>query len=93
MTVYDWSDDKNEKLSQERGISFEDIIFHMTRGGLLDTIEHPNRHQYPGQRIFIVNVEGYAFIVPFVEDAETIYLKTIIPSRKMTKLYLGGEIT
>jgi hypothetical protein len=58
---------------------------------LLDTIEHPNQQQYPGQKIFIVNVEGYAYLVPFVEDDEMIFLKTIIPSRKMTKEYLGGE--
>jgi hypothetical protein len=63
----------------------------MTHEGLLDTIEHPNSKQYPGQRIFIVNIEGYVFLVPFVEDEKTIFLKTIIPSRKMTKLYLGGE--
>ncbi len=61
MKAYDWSDQKNEALNHERGISFEDIIFHITSGGLLDTIEHPNSTQYPGQRIFIVNVEGYAF--------------------------------
>lgn len=58
---------------------------------MLDTIEHPNHQQYPGQKIFIVNVEGYACLVPFVEDDEMIFLKTIIPSRKMTKQYLGGK--
>ena len=91
MKAYGWSDENNDTLNHERGISFEDIIFHMTRGGSPDTIEHPNSTQYPGQRIFIVNAEGYAFLVPFVEDAETIFLKTIIPSRKMTKKYWGGE--
>jgi hypothetical protein len=63
----------------------------LAHGGLLDTIAHPNQQQYIGQRIFIVNVEGYACIVPFVEDDKEIFLKTIIPSRKMTKLYLGGD--
>ncbi len=58
---------------------------------MLDTIQHPNQLPYPGQRIFIVNVEGYAFLVPFVEEEEVIFLKTIIPSRKMTRKYLGGE--
>jgi len=91
MKPYDWSDEKNEWLRQERGVTFEDIVFHLSQGGLLDTIEHPNQQQYPGQRIFIVNVEGYAYLVPFVEDDEMIFLKTIIPSRKMTKQYLGGE--
>ncbi|MDD2236240.1 MAG: toxin [Kiritimatiellae bacterium] len=91
MKPYDWNDEKNERLRQERGIMFEDIVFHLSHGGLLDTIEHPNQRQYPGQRIFIVNVEGYACLVPFVEGDEDIFLKTIIPSRKMTKLYLGGN--
>ena len=91
MKPYDWNDEKNEWLRQERGVTFEDIVFHLAQGGLLDTIEHPNQRQYPGQKIFIVNVEGYACLVPFVEDDERIFLKTIIPSRKMTKQYLGGE--
>jgi uncharacterized DUF497 family protein len=91
MKPYDWNDEKNEWLQKGRGIAFEDIVFHLSQGGLLDTIEHPNQRQYPGQKIFIVNVEGYAFLVPFVEDDEMIFLKTIIPSRKMTKQYLGGE--
>ena len=91
MKPYDWNDEKNEWLQQERGVAFEDIVFHLSQGGLLDTIEHPNQQQYPGQKIFIVNVEGYAYLVPFVEDDERFFLKTIIPSRKMTKQYLGGE--
>ena len=93
MKPYDWSDGKNAWLRQERGVTFEDVVFHLAHGGLLDTIEHPNQQQYPGQRIFIVNVEGYACLVPFVEGDETIFLKTIIPSRKMTKLYLGDDLS
>jgi hypothetical protein len=54
-------------------------------------LEHPNPRQYPGQRLFIVTVEGYVCIVPFVEDDDKIFLKTIIPSRKMTKQHLGGD--
>ena len=90
MKPYDWNDEKNEWLRRERGVTFEDILFHLAHDGLLDTIEHPNSRQYPGQRILIVNVEGYACLVPFVEDDEKFFLKTIIPSRKMTKQYLGG---
>ena len=91
MTLFDWSDEKNEWLRQERGVTFEEIIYHLTHDGLLDTIEHPNQEQYPGQRIFIVNVEGYACLVPFVEDDDIVFMKTIVPSRKMTKQYLGGD--
>ena len=91
MKPCDWSDAKNEWLKLERGITFEDIVFRVARGGLLDTSAHPNQRQYPGQRIFIVNVEGYACLVPFVEDDNVIFLKTVIPSRKMTREYLGGE--
>ena len=89
MRLFDWNDEKNELLKQDRGVTFEDIIYHITHDGLLDTIEHPNQVSYPGQRIFIVNIEGYAWIVPFVEDENIIFMKTIIPSRKMTKVYLG----
>lgn len=76
---------------QQHGITFEGIVFRLAHGDLLDTIEHPNQRQYPGPRIFIVNVDGYAWLVPFVEDDEVIFLKTIIPSRKMARRYLGGD--
>ena len=62
MKPFDWNDEKNEWLRQERGISFEDIVFHLSRDGLLAILEHPNLRLYPGQRIFVVNVEGYACI-------------------------------
>jgi len=90
MSLYDWNIEKNEWLKHERGITFEDVVYHLTHGGLLDIVEHNNQKKYPGQRIFIVNIAGYACLVPFVEDDKTIFLKTIIPSRKMTKQYLGG---
>ncbi|HEX3046225.1 MAG TPA: hypothetical protein VHY08_15825 [Bacillota bacterium] len=57
----------------------------------MDIIEHPNSQKYQGQRIFIVNINGYAYLVPFVETAREVFLKTIIPSRKATKVYLRGE--
>lgn len=93
MKPYDWSDEKNGWLRQVRGITFEDIVFHLAHGGLLDTIEHPNQRKYPGQRTFIVEVEGYACLVPFVEGDEVIFFKTIIPGRKMIKLYMGIHFT
>ena len=89
--MFDWSDEKNVWLKKARRVGFEEIVYHLTHAGLLDTLEHPNPEKYPAQRVFVVDVEGYAFLVPFVEDDETIFLKTIIPSRKMTRLYLGGD--
>ena len=91
MRYFDWNPDKNEWLKEQRGITFEEIVFHILHGGLLDVLEHPNRKQYPSQRIFVVNVEGYVCLVPFVETEEKVFLKTIIPSRKLTKKYLGGN--
>ncbi len=91
MRYFDWSTDKNEWLKEHRDITFEEIVFHILREGLLDVLEHPNKKQYSGQRIFVVNVEGYICLVPYVETEESVFLKTIIPSRKMTKKYLGGD--
>lgn len=91
MKYFDWDDDKNETLILERGISFEEIVFHIGQGDILDILEHPNRKKYAGQRIFIIDVEGYAYLVPFVENEEEIFLKTIIPSRKATRQYIKGE--
>ena len=92
MKPFDWNPDKNQQLIEERGVSFEDVIFFLQSGGLLDDIEHPNLNEYPGQRVFIVNIDGYAYLVPYVEEAANIFLKTVIPSRKATKKYLGDEL-
>ena len=91
MKYFDWDDAKNAKLRTERGIGFEEIVFHIERGDLLDILEHPNPERYAGQRIFVVQREKDAYLVPFVEDEHTVFLKTIIPSRKATKEYLGEE--
>lgn len=91
MKFYDWDPAKNEKLKKERDISFEDIIFHILNGNEVDLFEHPNQEKYPGQMVSVVLVDGYAYLVPFVESETTIFLKTIIPSRKATKQYVGDE--
>jgi len=91
MKPINWNSTKNQQLIAERGISFEDIVFYMQQGQLLDDIDHPNRDKYPQQRIFVINVDGYAYLVPYVEDRKEIFLKTVIPSRKATKQYLGEE--
>lgn len=89
VKYFSWSAEKNDQLREERGISFEEIVFHIERGDILDLLQHPNQEKYPGQRIFVVNVDGYAYLVPFVEDEVQVFLKTIIPSRKATRDYLG----
>jgi uncharacterized DUF497 family protein len=89
MKVFDWSAEKNRMLMEERGVSFEAAAFYIQAGGLLDDIVHPNMSSYPNQRMFVVLIEDYVYLVPYVEDEERIFLKTIIPSRKFTKLYLG----
>ena len=90
MAYYKWNHDKNERLKEERGLSFEQVILHIERGDLIDVIEHPNQSKYPNQQMLIVKIKNYAHLVPFVEDEEGKFLKTIIPSRKATREYLGG---
>jgi uncharacterized DUF497 family protein len=91
MNYFSWNEEKNELLQAERDISFEDIVFYIEKGFLLDVLEHPNQEKYPGQKIFVVQVEEYAYLVPFVESKDEVFLKTIIPSRKATKKYLKGN--
>ena len=91
MKSFDWNIEKNNWLREVRGVTFEEIVFHIQAGDLLDVVEHVKSDRYPGQRIFVVNVEGYVYLIPFVESEEAIFLKTVIPSRKMTKCYLGAE--
>lgn len=88
MKYFSWNDEKNERLKRERGVSFEEVIFYIERDELLDIVEHPKQEKYKGQRMFIVNIEDYAYLVPFIETEEEVFLKTIIPSRKATKKYL-----
>jgi uncharacterized DUF497 family protein len=88
VKYFSWSAEKNESLKRERGVSFEEIVFHIERGDLLDTLEHPNQERYPGQRIFVVNISEYAYLVPVVESETELFLKTVIPSRRATETYL-----
>ncbi len=90
MKIFNWNSDKNQELILGRNISFEEAIFYIENGGLLDDIIHPNTSDYPNQRIFILKIEDYVYLVPYVETEEEVFLKTIIPSRKFTKKYLGG---
>ncbi len=84
---YEWNPKKNEELKRERNISFERIIFHLSRGDLWRTSDHPDQKKYPGQKIYFVIVEKYICLVPYVKEKNYIFLKTIIPSRKATKNY------
>lgn len=83
-----WNTEKNIRLKAERDVSFEEILSAVANGGLLDVLEHPNKTQYPDQRLWVVRLRGYVYLVPFVETKQEIFLKTIIPSRKATKQYL-----
>src|SRR6266545_7153413 len=65
VKYFAWDDAKNAKLKADRGIGFEDIVFHIERGDLLDVLEHPNPDRYAGQRVFVVRREDYVYLVPF----------------------------
>jgi len=88
VKYFDWDKEKNELLKSQRDVCFEDVIQALDEGKELDRIDHPNTNSYPNQKILVVNIGNYVYIVPFVEDEEKVFLKTIIPSRKMTKKYL-----
>lgn len=93
MKPFRWSPEKNDQLKAERGISFEQMTVAVETNGLLDVLTHPNQAKYPSQRILVVASDGYAYLVPFVEEADHYFLKTVIPSRKATRDYLsaGGK--
>lgn len=91
MKPFDWDEEKNKRLKVERGISFDEVVFHIAIGNVVDIVLNKNQKKYPGQRVFEVNAEGYIHLVPFDETESTIMLRTIIPSRKATKAYLGDK--
>ena len=88
MKPINWNSEKNISLKLARGVSFEEVLAAMSHGALLDVVAHPNKEHYPNQRLFIVRIRGYAYLVPFVETDTEIFLKTIIPSRVATKKYI-----
>ena len=85
---FDWDSKKNSFLKATRNISFEAIVVHLSKGDVWRVAEHPNQSMYPGQKMYFVPIDHYIHIVPFEERGDIIWLVTIIPSRKATKMYL-----
>jgi len=83
---FDFSEDKNELLFDQRGITFQEIIGAIAENGILLNIKHPNETKYPLQWMMVVNLNNYTYCVPYVIKGETWFLKTIYPNRKF--LYL-----
>jgi uncharacterized DUF497 family protein len=88
MKVFRWNNEKNEWLKKHRDVCFEQVIILLERQDVLDVVEHPNQQKYPGQKIAIVRISDYAYLVPYVQEGDEIILKTIIPSRKATDKYI-----
>ena len=91
MKRFNWNSEKNQQLIRERGVSFEDVVFFLLQGDILDNVKHTNPEKYSGQRVFVLNIDDYVHLVPYVESSEEIFLKTIIPSREATKEYSGEK--
>lgn len=86
-----WAVDKDGRLRRERGVSFERVAAIILASEYVDLFDHPNQQRYPGQRVFVVLLDDYAYLVPFVESEAGYFLKTIIPSRRATKQYRGDN--
>lgn len=91
MKYFDWDELKNAKILSERGVSFEDVQTAIESGKVLKDEVHPNRLKYPNQKLLIVEINNYAYLVPYVEDEVKIFFKTIVPSRKATKEHLKNQ--
>ena len=89
MKPFRWNPEKNDVLKAERGVSFETMVVAIEAGGVLDILAHPNEQKYPRQRVLVVAHDSYAYLVPFVEEDDYFFLKTVIPSRKATRDYLN----
>ena len=91
MKSFRWDSEKNDQLKQERGVSFEQVAVAVETGRLLQIAPHQNPAKYPRQKIMIVEIDDYAYLVPFIEDEDRFFLKTIIPSRKATRDFVAKE--
>ncbi len=90
MTI-EWSEEKNRLLLRERGISFEMVVQKIQNSEILSDTKHPNFEKYPSQSIFIIEFDGYCYVIPYVQGDTKIFLKTIYPSRAATKKYLKKD--
>jgi hypothetical protein len=86
---FQWNIEKNIQLQQEREISFEMVVQAIKDQKSLDVIPHFNQEKYPSQEILVIQINDYVYLVPHIENDNYYFLKTIIPSRKMKKKYLG----
>jgi uncharacterized DUF497 family protein len=86
-----WSAEKSLSLKAERGVSFEEVLSAISQGGLLSVMDHPNRAKYEHQKMLVVRIRDYAYLVPYVESENEIFLKSIMPSRKATRAFLSGD--
>ncbi len=91
VETIEWNEEKNQSLIEIREVSFDLIAQLIREGDILDVYDHPNQERYPGQQMLVVRIDDYAYLIPFVEQNGHIFLKTIIPSRKATRKYLGRE--
>ena len=91
MKIFVWDTDKNEKLKKERGVSFESAIEAISAEQVVDDFPHPNKKKYPNQRIMVVIIDGYAYLIPYADDGKKYVFKTIIPSRKAQKKYINKK--
>lgn len=88
MKMFRWNHEKNETLKVQRNMSFEEIVLAIEADGLLDELRHPNPEKYPNQSVFVVALDDYVYLVPYIEEPDYYFLKTVIPSRKATRDYL-----
>ncbi len=91
MKVFRWDNEKNEWLKQNRGVCFEEVVILIEREDVLEIVDHPNQNKYPGQKIATVKIGVYAYLVPYMQESDGIFLKTIIPSRKATNKYVRQQ--
>ena len=89
--MYKWNEDKNSILKSQRGFSFDDVLYKMKEDGVLDNYKHPNEQKYPNQYIYVIELGGYVHYIPYVYDGDDIFLKNIIPSRKLHKKYVKDK--
>jgi len=86
-----WNAEKSLSLKAERGVSFEEVLSAISQGGLLCVMDHPNRAKYGHQKMLVVRIRDYAYLVPCVESDGEIFLKSIMPSRRATRQFLSGD--
>ncbi|MBI4973010.1 toxin [Candidatus Roizmanbacteria bacterium] len=92
MNLFRFNEEKDKSLKSTRGVGFKTIIREIKKGNIIEVIDNPNKKRYPNQKLYLIRMKNHVVVVPYIEEVDSIFLKTFFPSQKYTKKYLSKKL-